>query len=74
MGIFFSMVVKKCYAHVASIPRIFRNFAFGKVSLNKRFGRLLNKEASEPGGAEAIMFLGGWRCLGRLIYHNRKAI
>lgn len=56
MGIFFSIVVKKCYAPVASIPRIFRTFAFGKVSLNKRFGRLLNKKASEPGGAEAIMF------------------
>lgn len=59
MGIFFSIVVKKCYAYVASIPRIFRNFAVGKVSLNKRFGRLLNKKTSEPDGSEAIVFLRG---------------
>lgn len=35
------------------------NFVCRLVSLPKRFGRLRNKEASEPGGAEAIVFLGG---------------
>ncbi len=59
---------------IVVILKIVCNFAYGKVSLFKRFGRLLNKEASEPGGAEAIVFLGGRRCLGRLIYQNRKAI
>ncbi len=43
---------------IVVIPKIVCNFAFGKVSLFKRFGRLLNKNASEPGGAEAIEFLG----------------
>lgn len=56
MGKLFSVVVKKCYAHNASITRFFRNFALGKVTLNKRIGRLLNNDASEPGGAEAIVF------------------
>lgn len=54
--------------------RIIANFAFGQVSLGKRFGRMLNKEASEPGGAEAIVFLGGWGSLGRLIEHNPETI
>lgn len=45
----------------------FSNFALWEASPFKRYGRLLNKEASEPGGAEAIVFLRGWRCLGGLI-------
>lgn len=40
----------------------------------KRYGRLLNKEASEPGGTEAIVFLGECVCLGMLIQYDRKAI
>lgn len=40
----------------------------------KRFGWLLNKKASEPSGAEAIVFLGGFRCLGRLIEQIMEAI
>lgn len=32
-------------------------------SLFKRFGRLLNNEASEPTGTEALMFLWGHGCL-----------
>lgn len=38
---------------------IIANFAFGQVSLGKRFGRLLNKKTSEPDGSEAIVFLRG---------------
>lgn len=37
---------------------IFSIFASWEVSSFKRFGRLLNKEASEPDGTEAIMSLG----------------
>ena len=29
-------------------------------SLSKRYGRLLNEKALEPGDAEAIVFLRGW--------------
>lgn len=56
--------LKKSLAQIPRISEFLRNFAFEKVSLNKRFGRLLNKKASEPGGAEAIVFLGGWGSLG----------
>ena len=37
----------------------FSIFALWEASPFKRFGRLLNKKASEPDGAEAIVFLGG---------------
>lgn len=61
------MARKKIMPNIVPISETFRNFAFDQCSLNKRFGRLLNNDASEPGGAEAIVFLGGiWMFCGRI--------
>ena len=45
----------------------FANFAIDKVTLSKRFGWLLNIEASEPGGTEALVFFMGICLLRRII-------
>lgn len=57
------------FVYLGGVLDFFSIFAHWESSPFKRFGRLLNNEASEPTGTEAIMFLRGCKRLGVILSH-----